>query len=123
MGEGSIPGMGFLQMLTNGGKGGGGGSSVAPPGAPPVGGTPGQPMPTPSPGGAQPGAAQTPGYANPISLFGNMSDDDLATFMAQNGIRQPQGSPSLRPKALVPAVQPAPVAQPKRKINYETRGR
>lgn len=78
-GGGGIPGMGFLQMFTNmfnGDKGGGPGGQ------------------TPPGGSANPLFQSTPGYSQPIPLFGNMSDDDLTAFMANNGIRQPQGPPS-----------------------------
>ncbi len=114
-GSGDLPGMGFLQMLTNGGNSsGGGGGGEAPP---PVYGntTPG----TPAPGGPQ--MKMTPGYAQPIPLFGNMSDADLAAWMTANGVRQPQGPGSRPAPAVTPA--PAPAAKPKRKINYETAGR
>ena len=88
-GGGEIPGMGFLQMFMNQGKDKGGGGGPQPPayGGTPPGGTPGQP----APGGAQPAFKQTPGFSQAVPLFGNMEDDDLAAYMAANGIRQPQG--------------------------------
>lgn len=88
-GGGEIPGMGFLQMFMNQGKDKGGGGGPQPPayGGTPPGGTPGQP----APGGAQPAFKHTPGFSQAVPLFGNMADDDLAAYMAANGIRQPQG--------------------------------
>lgn len=85
-GGGGIPGMGFLQMFMNsmgGDNGGGGGNPLAPP-------TAGNPPASPDQG-ANPLFKQNAGYSQPMPLFGNMSDSNLAAYMKANGIRSPQG--------------------------------
>ncbi len=109
MANGNLPGMGFLQRLTNGGNEGGGGSPAAAPGTPPPAATPGGVPPTST--GPNPALKTMPGYSQPLSMFGNMSDQDLAAWMAANGVRQPQGPASNRPAKApaAPAPKPAPL--------------
>ena len=65
-----------------------------------LGGGQGDQPPAPSsapPAGPSPLMKPMPGYSQPMPMFGNMSDADLAAYMAANGIRMPQGPGKRKP--------------------------